>query len=63
MREIFKFLQYLCQHLTNFDEVSRGKAYLRSQANRLKILNPSWQMAANSKIEKNFSFFSILYSK
>jgi len=27
MREIFKLLQYFCYCLTNFDEISRGKAY------------------------------------
>jgi len=27
MRKIFKLLKYLCYGLTNFDEISHGKAY------------------------------------
>jgi len=57
MREIFKLLQYLCYCLINFDEIAHGKAYSPFQADEWakvwEFFSPSWQTAANSKIEKN----------
>jgi len=67
MREIFKLLQYLCYCLTNFDKISRGKAYSPSRADEwpkvLRILKSKLVDDGQLENGEKFQFSTNVYPK